>query len=40
MSKNPGLGFRDTRFLADLIEINHEITAILDLDLMLKKIAE
>ena len=40
MSKNPELGFRDTRFLADLIEINHEITAILDLDLLLNKIAE
>ena len=40
MSKKPELGYRDTRFLADLIEINHEITAILDLDLLLNKIAE
>ena len=32
--------FSDTRFLSEVIEINHEITAILDLDLLLKKIAE
>ncbi len=30
----------DTRFLSDVLEINHEITAILDLDPLLKKIAE
>jgi sigma-B regulation protein RsbU (phosphoserine phosphatase) len=40
MSDNPEIVYRDTRFLADLIEINHEITAILDLDLLLSKIAE
>ena len=30
----------DARFLATLIEINHEITSILDLDQLLRKIAE
>ena len=40
MSNRPEPGFPDMRFLADLIEINHEITAILDLDLLLSKIAE
>ena len=30
----------DGRFLATLIEINHEITSILDLDQLLRKIAE
>ena len=34
------LRFSDTRFLSDLIEINHEITSILDLDPLLQKIAE
>ncbi len=40
MSHEAMLRFSDTRFLSDLIEINHEITAILDLDPLLKKIAE
>ena len=40
MSQKPELHFSDTRFLSDILEINHEITAILDLDPLLKKIAE
>ena len=40
MSQKPELRFSDTRFLSDILEINHEITAILDLDPLLKKIAE
>ena len=40
MSQELSLRFSDTRFLSDVMEINHEITAILDLDPLLKKIAE
>lgn len=40
MSRESTMRLSDTRFLSDVLEINHEITAILDLDPLLKKIAE
>lgn len=40
MSQESKVRFSDTRFLSDLIQINYEITAILDLDPLLQKIAE
>jgi sigma-B regulation protein RsbU (phosphoserine phosphatase) len=40
MRSEQAAGSADSRFLATLIEINHEITSILDLDDLLKKIAE
>ena len=40
MKPDPVLIPSDTNFLATLVEINHEITSILDLDELLKKIAE
>jgi phosphoserine phosphatase RsbU/P len=40
MKPDPVLIPSDTNFLSTLVEINHEITSILDLDELLKKIAE
>ena len=40
MSQQPETPLPDSRFLAEVLAINHEITAILDLDRLLHKIAE
>src|SRR5206468_9363279 len=40
MKPDPVLTPLETNFLSTLVEINHEITSILDLDQLLKKIAE
>src|SRR5262245_29172470 len=40
MKPDPAAGSSEASFLATLVEINHEITSILDLDQLLNKIAE